>query len=118
MQDVALTRVLKVQRALHLILAEAVLPNGVREYRRIIAGKGLEYDVSVECDQNTFDALVGACGDLAWCHWEGEDGVHTFIQAEGSWSVDDPQGLVQAKLNLFVRDNMFKPGVFNPLVFA
>jgi hypothetical protein len=116
-QDAVLSGIHDLQRITHDTLREQQIPGSNHEYRKVVGSEGREYNLSLNLDRQTFDALVAAGDNLAvWCQDEGEGNFHAAMELLAVRDVYELPLLVQ--LNLLVRDNVFQPDKFNPKVFA
>jgi hypothetical protein len=115
---VAVSGIQNLQRITHDTVREQQILGASAEYRRILGSEGREYNLSLNIDRQMFDDLLAA-GDnrVVWCQDENEGRFHAITELTGLRDVDYPS-LIEASLNLLVRDNVFVPENFNPKVFA
>jgi hypothetical protein len=115
---VAVSGIQNLQRITHDTLRELQIPGTSAEYRRVVGSEGREYNVSLNIDRQLLDELLAAGNNLVvWCRDENEGSFHAIMELAGLRNVDYPS-LIEASLNLLVRDNVFVPENFNPKVFA
>jgi hypothetical protein len=114
----AVSGILNLQRITHDTLREQPIPGASAEYRRILGSEGREYSVSLNIDRQMFDDLLAA-GDnrVVWCQDENEGSFHAVMELAGLRNAGYPS-LIEASLNILVRDSVFVPENFNPKVFA